>query len=550
MSPSRSGSPAVGSHRTPRAVTVQAGPWTVLDDSYDTAHAGPNVAQQLYNVLSLDAGSTIGRPGCTYHSTQGGAGGNRTPQCHFQLTTALGTEVTGRIVGGKLETATWAASVITGWANTVTAANFATASITVSASARIAVIQFADKLIFSDGVNKPWQWDGTAGAGGLLSLTVASVWYGVPVVRDAQVIAIRSSDRRTIEWSAVNDATSGYNTQNWTLAQISETGLTALAAFNDVLIVFRARMCQPIYGKVNATFATNGTRATLSENIGTLSPFAVTIWDNRCFFIDADGRPQALSASAGSVTYAADTTETPGANAGLWQRLRETCKTVDRSKLTAASAVIFIPLQLVLLGVARTTTDTNPGMWFVLDPKAVEPRATWGGFEFLAPANVKDGAGAPQLAFGDANGYSYTYYDMGTSTVFNDILQTGTAAITHQIVATPLADDRALEVNWYRADVLARAATDQHLGLSVRTPNGTSSAQSFVITGNSFVFGVSLLGTGKLGENTTEKKATVGLGSHGRFISPTITHSTLSEQFGIVGVRLEGVVTRDDPAVK
>ena len=59
--------PARQAPKFPRQVIAQAGPWNVLDDSFDISHAGPNVARRMENVIPIDGGSLVGRPGATIY---------------------------------------------------------------------------------------------------------------------------------------------------------------------------------------------------------------------------------------------------------------------------------------------------------------------------------------------------------------------------------------------------------------------------------------------------------------------------------------------------
>jgi len=539
------GRPAVKASRFPKALEVQAGPWNTLNDSLDTYNAAPDVAKRLDNVYSLDGASTLGRPGVVVKGNQAPA---TTIQAHFQLTTPTGTEITARVTNGVIQTYDWAST----WTTVVSAANLATASVTLSTTARCAVVNYNGKAVISDGVNKPFTWDGTAGAGGLQSLTATSgAWYGVPAVKDAKLFGIQASNRLTIEWSNENSANTGYagSSQTWSLGQVSETPLTAIVGLNDALVVFRERMHQPIIGNVNATFKTSATRASLSENIGTKSPFAITVWNNRIFFLDADGRPQTTSAGTGMLYESVSTYGPDGAP--IWKNLREFAKTVDKTKLaTKACSAIFPSLNLVMLGLARTT-DTNAGAWVMIDPIRNVPTSLWTGFEFVAPAVVKDTSGTPQLMFADANGYSYIYGDLTTGP-YDDQLQSGTVPITHTIEATPLSPDRDTEAYWNEASLTLRLQTNQTVGVGFRTPNGTNTTQTVSVTGNVSIWdnAAYVWDTAKWSSDATERNVNVGMGVAGRWVAPIISHSQLAEQFGVVGITVHGARMRDDPSVR
>lgn len=546
MARTASRAPAQRASRFPRYLEVQAGPWNTLNDSLDTYNAAPDVAKRLDNVYSLDGASTLGRPGVV---KRGGVAPG-TLQAHGQLTTPSGTEITYRIANGVIQTYSWGGDA---WTTQVSAANLTTAGITLSTTARCACVNFNGKLVVSDGINKAFQWDGTAGAGGLAILTQASsAWYGMPWVKDAKLFAIQNAgatSRRTIEWSNENDATAGYATasQTWTLGQVSETPLTAGVGLNDAMVVFRERMHQPIIGQVTATFKTSATRASLSENIGTASPFAMAVWNNRIFFIDADGRPQVTSASTGMLYDAAVSTGPD--SAPIWKNVREFSKTVDRTKLaTKACAAIFPALNLVMLGFPQTTS-THASVWVMIDPLRNVPVSLWSGFEFVCPAQVKDASGVPYVMLGDGSNYSYTYGDLNAGP-FDDQLNSGTVAVAHAIEGTPLSPDRDTEAAWTEASLTLRLYSNQTLGVSFRSPNGTTSAQTTYVTGAASFWDSAVWDTSKWSSDATERNVNVGMRTWGRWVAPIITHATVGEQFGIVGITVHGAQMRDDPSVR
>ena len=98
-------------------------------------------------------------------------------------------------MGGKFYTYNWGTDVFT---EVVTAANFTTASITLSSTAKCYAVTMADKMVVTDGVNTPWMWDGTTGASGLTKLTNCPVLYGRPTVYYAKLFGIKNTERSTM----------------------------------------------------------------------------------------------------------------------------------------------------------------------------------------------------------------------------------------------------------------------------------------------------------------------------------------------------------------
>src|SRR4051812_13386224 len=123
-------------YKPPKQVTYDFGPIKGMRDSLDPASADPSKAFLLQNVYPLDAErgyAVVGRPGFQQAGSQLG-GGSRVGQLVYQFTKLAGTEITLCIVGGKLYTFNWGTRV---WTESVTAANFATATITLDANAKV-----------------------------------------------------------------------------------------------------------------------------------------------------------------------------------------------------------------------------------------------------------------------------------------------------------------------------------------------------------------------------------------------------------------------------
>lgn len=191
----------------------------------------------------------------------------------------------------------------TTWSRQVTTANLTTASITMSATVRVFCVSFNNTYVFNDGVNQPFTWDGTAGAGGLTLLSNApSKCYGKPTVYYGKLFFIKdaaasSADRSKIVWSEEYAANTGYEASGyanvWTLEQSGSGALYALVGTNSGLYYFRRDGIGVIRGAVTPAFTTSGVHDDVSSVVGTTCP-DVRWYENYIYFFDERGRPWRL----------------------------------------------------------------------------------------------------------------------------------------------------------------------------------------------------------------------------------------------------------------
>src|SRR5262249_44009450 len=135
-----------------------------------------------------------------------------------QYTKLDGTEKTVAFCAGRMFTFNWTTRA---WVEVTLS------GVTLSTTAHVYCVTFANARVISDGVTTPFTWDGTS----FVLLSNASVWYGQPTVYYAKVFAIQSSDRTSIEWSEENDPTTGYGSGGfnnvWQLGQTDQDALFA-----------------------------------------------------------------------------------------------------------------------------------------------------------------------------------------------------------------------------------------------------------------------------------------------------------------------------------
>jgi hypothetical protein len=189
------------------------------------------------------------------------------------------------------------------WTRQVTTANLTTASITLSATARVFAKTFNNTYVINDGVNRPFTWDGTSGAGGLVSLTSApSKCYGKPAVYYGKLFFIKdvassNADRSKVVWSEEYAANTGYESGGyanvWQLEQSGAGALYAIVGTNSGLYYFRKDAIGVINGAVTPAFTTSGVHDDVSALVGTTCP-DVLWYDKYLYFFDDLGRPHRL----------------------------------------------------------------------------------------------------------------------------------------------------------------------------------------------------------------------------------------------------------------
>lgn len=531
-------------YKPPKQVTYDAGPFKGMRDSLDPASADPAKAFLLQNCYPLDSErnyAVVGRPGFQQAGSQLG-GGSRVGQLVFQFTKLAGTEITLSIVGGKLYTFNWGTRV---WTESVTAANFATASITLDANANVYGVTFTDCVVFSDGVNVPWKWDGTAGAAGLTKLTSCPVLYGQPVVYYAKLFGIKATERSTFVWSEENDATIGYEAGGynnaWELGQTDQEPLNVLVPTNAALYYFRSRSVGVIQGAVNDDFQTSGVHDSVSSVAGSQSPGACVYYDGKIVFLDANFTPYVLTPGSGVTT--------------LWGDLKETIGGLDRQYVTSATGIFDRSTFLILLGVVETG-QSIPSALLVIDPDATtgpaEPIAIWRGFTFQAMATVKNSSGQPLVMHLSNDGYAYDHGLPG-GILWSDAFNAGTQAITHIVEPSAMGNDVEIEKLFTRLDMTFRTTSPlTNVGIAYETTRTLAASTPVTppsLTGAFSLWDTAVWDTNSWSAVSVDQHLAVGLNAQGRWIKPIVRHSTAGEQFGLSTMRVTAVPLNIDPSV-
>ena len=510
------------SRQYPKWTVLGAGPFTGVSDSEAPAASRNGRCKSIVNAYRQIGQNTIrivGRPGSTI---AGAAMGSGPIQLVCQFTKTTGTEYTVAISGGEIYTYSWGSDA---WTKQVSTANLTTASITLSGTANMYAVAFQDTLVISDGVNVPITWDGSSGAGGLVELTNAPVTYGQPVVYYTKLFLIKSTERDTIVWSEEGTANTGYEAGGynnaWSIGGTKSEGLYAFAPRNDSLGLLRARSTTTIQGAVNDAFTSTGTRASVSEAIGSASPGGTIVLDDGTVTLDADGFPQYWPQGGG---YA----QSPS----MADDCLQTLLSVPRTALANAQWTYDPETNLVQLWLGDTSTNNlTQGLcfeWTGTTPNFVGlwtlPRtATRVGM-------VKDSSGVPRLMHGTSAGTVY-YHGTPMGTQWTD----SNTPITHSVVGPALGYDTDIEANFDQLTLVGFSSSGMtNCRVDYETPYGVpTTAQTVTFTGSGFILDVSSLDVDTLTDAAGELRRRIGISAFGRWIRPRITHSNGSERFGL-----------------
>jgi hypothetical protein len=530
-----SGGRAVALRPKKALLEAQAG-WIGVRDLRDRTAAKPILAAAMENMYPKDAAVGAGifaRPG--FLRTHTGALAAVEIQAIGQLSKTDGTEVTWALAGGQLYAYNWATN---SWGSpVVTTANFTTATVTVATNVRVFSTQFVDNVIFSDGTNRPFMWDGTSGAAGLTDLTNAPVAYGKPVVYYAKLFFIKATERSTIVWSEENDPNVGYEAGGynnaWTLGQTDQDELFALIPTNEALYYQRQFSTSAIWGQVTPNFQTTGVREAVSQTVGTASPGGWVVVGSRVYFLDALGRPQVIEEGSGL------------ADPGPWHHARLLSEGVTKSKLIIGQAIYSPDLDLVLFGVP-TANDEHLDQVLTLSPDSGVVSGIFTDYE--------TGTGVQVLAtVKDQNEFERTMYGTLDGYVFVQALSTGSDWDDHDTAGASVAVPHVHETAPFfyavreskildRVDLSLVSAGLSGLSLRVRTERtlydyglvwddtAVSGALWDLAIWDADIWD---------GDAQREIRASFGLDQYGRWFQVRIEHEALGESLGVLAVMAE-----------
>jgi hypothetical protein len=499
------------------------------------------------NIYPLDAAlgdRVVGRPG---HVPIGSVLGGGPVQGIYQFVKRNGTVFTIGVSAGEVYTLNWATFV---WTLVLTTANLTGAAITMDASQPVQILTYTDKVVFNDGVNTPWAWDGTSGAG-LTKMTNAPAFAaGTMAVYNGRLLGFKLSDPTTFVWSETDTLNTGYEAGGfnnaWTFVQTDQSRGYAILATNDGIVVLRARSATEITGTVTQNWSSFGSREGLSEEIGTRSPFAALYYGNGIVLLDADMQPQFLRLGGAEAVP-------------VWPGFRETIKTLLKTSTAAlrAKMVHFTPASLLLIAVSESAgSASSQNIMLVLEAKngaTPVPVAIWRSglvWAITAMAMVSAGpvtsspvatADSRILLFGAFNGQVYLIGDpANASCPFADYDTFAGAATTieHCLKTQALGYDDEAEKVFDRIDVVGRNGNT--LLISPYTPNTTFGSvveQSIALSGPAA---------------NDDVHGEVGISEEGRWIQVQVRHAngaSSTEQFSLSAIAVDAFVSDAGPEV-
>lgn len=499
-------------------------------DSLDPTTAGPNLLRQASNMFpqQTDVGSAwIGRPGFEQTGAARLGTSTRLAQGFHELIKLDGTRYRIAIVEGKFYTYDWTSNTYT---------NITAGLPTLSSTARVAMVTFADAVIVSDGVNTPFSWDGAA----FVSLTACPVLYGPPWIYYDQMFGIKATERNTLVWSNINDPTAGYEAGGynnaWTLGQSAQDPLTAGIGMNELMYVFRARSITSIQGTPGPNFSAQGTREGIAETVGTTSPFAVVEFERSVYFLDADARPQWLRVGAGLES-----------NPPAWVGCMETSAVIPRPYLPTCVGQYDQQTQTVVFGVPNTS-DVTPTFCMTMIAGTGSYGGQWTGFPLTALGVWTDLAGEPRLMHGATDGVPYVHGVQGGE-VYNDHLYAGTVAIDHVLEITPIGYDPKVEKQWDRVDLSMRLVTSvSAVNVSLNTPAGQGTPTALSFAGGLSYWDDAVFDTSVFSGAASESHGAVGVSEIGRWATVLFEHSVVDETIGFMMMAVEAFALGTYPA--
>ena len=230
----------------------------------------------------------------------------------------------------------------------------------ITPSSRFYMRSFANTLIFTDGVHRPWigtNLGATPITGTYIDIDSAGTTWtsaAAPAEYFGSLFFIVSTYAGAaavtagvgMVWCEPNQPTLGYCQTNyadfWNLIQqtgqqLGSMKLTALAATNNSLYYFREYSIGAVQGVPSLSFSSTATRDLVSQNVGTTAPGSIAQFSQNIFFVDAVGRPFMFT-EGGTVTP-------------IWEQLR--------GQITTTPSMLANPTATAIVGVSCVVPQLN-----------------------------------------------------------------------------------------------------------------------------------------------------------------------------------------------
>lgn len=534
--------PRAKTRTLPKAEILTAGPFRGMRDAPEATTHDDTLALYAGNMCRTPGppgGGLTSRPGFTEMGpTALGGVGVRTTQALLTWTDYNGVRITTAICGGKLYTYDWNTEA---WTESVTAANFTTASVALSTTARVAIVPFADGVVISDGVNTPFWWDGTAGAAGVVEMTNAPVFYGPPTVYYSRLCGIKldGTVRNVLVWSEPGDPNLGYEAGGYNNAWDNPGGysdpMTSVMGTNEALYVFRERVSIAITGAVTDDWATAGTRANLSEDVGTLSPWATYAVSQGVLVVDADAQPWLMRYGMPEP-------------APLWTDCRQTVRGTPRARLSEIQTVQDDCTASLLIGYPEVGGDDITA-WLCFAQDDLQFIGVWSWTEATERAGmVVDGQGIARWAHaGVGDGRLYAHGDLENGP-WNDTLESGSLYIAQSVVSASLGYDldREMVFDQFEAAIVGDGVSA--VSVSYETPRGQSTPMNVTLEGTTGMqWDVDDWDDASWAGSTRDQRLRVGLMGRGRWIRAAVRHAEAGEPFGVTVFRVRAFAHSGNP---
>jgi hypothetical protein len=295
--------------------------------------------------------------------------------------------------------------------------------ISVDPSAQVDMIEFNGKLIVTDGVNQPWQWDGQStwtqplNAESVICRQLAN-YYVKLFLLDQLTISNR------IAWSYEGDVTHAQSfdpTNQWDYGQTDQGRIYGGIGHNERLLLFKQDSVSAIRGPVDATFETDAVREGVDTSIGAITGHAICVGDNEATYFLSQIGPMRIGQGSMALTDIA-----MGSNGEEF--LKELWARVNRQYWDNSWAVYYRPDNLIIFAVPLDS-DTLPkhALVYQIDEHAW---CLWDlppGGSTTCGTVYEDANGDEWLVVGTDAGYVFRYqpavlHDSGTSGIPRRVL--------------------------------------------------------------------------------------------------------------------------------
>lgn len=528
--------------QAPKAKRFQTEPWAGVDDgqaAFPNAMAYASLAQNcvLRDVDRPDV-SYVGVPGFSLLGGQLGSVGVRTIQAIGGFTKLNGVSYRVCVAGGKFYTYDYGGNA---WTETLTSANITASGATaLSTTATVSLLAFANELIVSDGISKPWSWDGTNG-GGVTYLSNAPICRGPLWGYYGCWFAVKDTAPNTMVWSEVGLLNTGFEAGGynnaWDMRQTSSEAIVGGIGTNDYLVVLRENSITLVRGEVTNNFSSTGTREAIGEGVGSKSPYSTIVQGADVYFLAADTRIMRIRGG-----------ELEDVSGGL----RQTLSAMSRTQIGIAQSVSrdFEGQGERLVFGFPQLGQTALTAFAYINPDTGRAEGVQTGFQAQRLGTFKDSAGFWVMVHGggatasaSADGYVYGH-ELPSGTVFDYQLQAGTASIAHAVRTSHFGFDVAFEHRWWRGDVaVVTESTLSGVAITVTTSRGDESFATMpTLTSGGSMYGVGVYDTATYGGATGERHLmSFRPASQGRWAQVTVAHAAMGEHFRLEQIALAGV---------